>query len=152
MTNASNSTTVTYSPLMSSVTGTIDPTTIFNWMWVQTKADATCLVCGNSYVSTDNPADPTETDDGLAIFLGFGLMTSDQIGAAVDASLPDIAAELAGSSVPSNVPEPSTWAMMLIGFAGLGYAASRKRPGVATRATPSQSRTKPGLFLSASFS
>jgi hypothetical protein len=24
-------------------------------------------------------------------------------------------------------PEPSTWAMMLIGFAGLGYAARRRR-------------------------
>jgi hypothetical protein len=24
-----------------------------------------------------------------------------------------------------SVPEPSTWAMMLIGFAGLGYAALR---------------------------
>jgi hypothetical protein len=27
----------------------------------------------------------------------------------------------------SPVPEPSTWAMMLIGFAGLGYAAVRRR-------------------------
>jgi hypothetical protein len=25
------------------------------------------------------------------------------------------------------IPEPSTWAMMLIGFAGLGYAAFRRR-------------------------
>lgn len=30
------------------------------------------------------------------------------------------------NSVPS-VPEPSTWAMMLIGFAGLGYAGYRRR-------------------------
>jgi hypothetical protein len=30
------------------------------------------------------------------------------------------------ASVSSAVPEPSTWAMMLIGFAGLGYAAYRK--------------------------
>jgi hypothetical protein len=28
---------------------------------------------------------------------------------------------------PPPVPEPSTWAMMLIGFAGLGYAAVRSR-------------------------
>jgi PEP-CTERM motif len=28
-------------------------------------------------------------------------------------------------TVPLTVPEPSTWAMMLIGFAGLGYAALR---------------------------
>jgi hypothetical protein len=30
------------------------------------------------------------------------------------------------ASVASAVPEASTWAMMLIGFAGLGYAAHRK--------------------------
>jgi hypothetical protein len=28
---------------------------------------------------------------------------------------------------PPGVPEPSTWAMMLVGFAGLGYAAFRTR-------------------------
>jgi hypothetical protein len=27
----------------------------------------------------------------------------------------------------SPVPEPSTWAMMLVGFAGLGYAAARRK-------------------------
>jgi hypothetical protein len=26
----------------------------------------------------------------------------------------------------SGVPEPSTWAMMALGFAGLGYAAFRR--------------------------
>jgi PEP-CTERM motif len=36
------------------------------------------------------------------------------------------ALKAAGVSVSSAVPEPSTWAMMLLGFAGLGYAASRK--------------------------
>ena len=33
------------------------------------------------------------------------------------------------SELPSSVaavPEPSTWAMLLLGFAGLGYAASRR--------------------------
>jgi PEP-CTERM motif len=30
------------------------------------------------------------------------------------------------------VPEPSTWAMMLLGFAGLGYAGmrNRRRPAI----------------------
>jgi PEP-CTERM motif len=28
---------------------------------------------------------------------------------------------------PTAVPEPSTWAMMLLGFAGLGYAGYRRR-------------------------
>jgi hypothetical protein len=31
---------------------------------------------------------------------------------------------------PPAVPEPSTWAMMLIGFAGLGYAAVRRNGAV----------------------
>jgi hypothetical protein len=30
-------------------------------------------------------------------------------------------------SVALNAPEPSTWAMMLLGFAGLGYAGFRRR-------------------------
>lgn len=31
------------------------------------------------------------------------------------------------STVASGVPEPSTWAMMILGFLGLGYAARRQR-------------------------
>jgi uncharacterized protein (TIGR03118 family) len=31
------------------------------------------------------------------------------------------------SAVPSAVPEPSTWAMMLLGFAGLGFMAYRRK-------------------------
>jgi hypothetical protein len=31
------------------------------------------------------------------------------------------------NSLPTGIPEPSTWAMMLIGFAGLGYAGYRAR-------------------------
>jgi hypothetical protein len=35
------------------------------------------------------------------------------------------------TSITPSVPEPSTWAMMLLGFAGLGYAGfkrARKSP------------------------
>jgi Flp pilus assembly protein TadD len=32
-----------------------------------------------------------------------------------------------GSVITSTVPEPATWAMMALGFAGLGYAAFRQR-------------------------
>ena len=31
------------------------------------------------------------------------------------------------TAAPPPVPEPSTWAMMLVGFAGLGYAAFRRK-------------------------
>ena len=34
------------------------------------------------------------------------------------------------------VPEPSTWAMMLIGFAGLGFAAHWRRSGTGAQARP----------------
>ena len=33
-----------------------------------------------------------------------------------------------------NVPEPSTWAMMLLGFAGLGFAAYRRKSLIAAAA------------------
>jgi hypothetical protein len=37
--------------------------------------------------------------------------------------------------ITTSIPEPSTWAMMLIGFAGLGYAGYRRaRTGVVSRA------------------
>jgi hypothetical protein len=31
-----------------------------------------------------------------------------------------------GLGIPSSVPEPSTWAMLLLGFAGLGFMACRR--------------------------
>jgi hypothetical protein len=43
--------------------------------------------------------------------------------------------DMAGPSVTqtSGVPEPSTWAIMLVGFAGLGYAAFHRRKDSAPR-------------------
>jgi hypothetical protein len=32
-----------------------------------------------------------------------------------------------GGVFPAPIPEPATWAMMLLGFAGLGYAALRRK-------------------------
>jgi hypothetical protein len=40
--------------------------------------------------------------------------------------------ESASMTVSSAVPEPSTWAMMLVGFAGLGFAFRRSRRKLAT--------------------
>ncbi|MGA8446280.1 MAG: PEP-CTERM sorting domain-containing protein [Roseiarcus sp.] len=33
--------------------------------------------------------------------------------------------------ITSNVPEPGTWAMLALGFAGLGYVAFRRNMKVA---------------------
>ena len=43
------------------------------------------------------------------------------------AGIKDEAHGLFGSLTPTAVPEPSTWAMMLLGFAALGYASYRRR-------------------------
>ena len=45
--------------------------------------------------------------------------------AAVDVLGPAGTGEVAGTD-PTAVPEPATWAMMVIGFAGLGFAGYRK--------------------------
>lgn len=41
-------------------------------------------------------------------------------------------------TVQQDVPEPSTWAMMLIGSAGLGFACCRSRQGGRRRRNPSE--------------
>ena len=38
------------------------------------------------------------------------------------------------------VPEPSTWALMLVGFAGLGFAAFRHGPGRAAALASARGR------------
>ena len=43
-----------------------------------------------------------------------------------DGAVSSTAVELGGGAQLPTVPEPSTWAMMLIGFAGLGYAGYRQ--------------------------
>ena len=61
--------------------------------------------------------DPTKTVVGIGIF---GYCRSGCPGGDVT-FLDDLTVLSVG-----GVPEPSTWAMLLIGFAGLGYAAYRK--------------------------
>ena len=36
------------------------------------------------------------------------------------------ALDYVGGGVTASTPEPSTWAMMVLGFAGLGFAGYRK--------------------------
>ena len=71
--------------------------------------------------------------------LGHGLFVTDNIAFVADLSISGSCGSvtctagtgLVGSGPGTSVliPEPSTWAMMLIGFAGLAYAGFRKTKG-----------------------
>jgi PEP-CTERM motif len=39
----------------------------------------------------------------------------------------------ANSAIVVSVPEPSTWAMIILGFLGVGFMAYRRRSGVSLR-------------------
>jgi PEP-CTERM motif len=142
-----NSTTVTYSPLTSSVDGSLDESTIFNWMWIQYALDPNCVPgnanCGNAFLTDGS----TDSDDpyGMAFILGYGELTQAQLDAVINTvigELPDFNSDFASSTgTPSAIPEPSTWAMLLFGFGGLGLAGYRKgRPALATADRPRRNR------------
>lgn len=88
--------------------------------------DGLTLVIGaNTVINAPSPtsfAETTVTYTGPSGNLPFQLVYGECCGApaALEISLP----------LTSAVPEPSTWAMMVIGFAGLGFAAfGRSRKG-----------------------
>jgi hypothetical protein len=66
----------------------------------------------------------TLTGPGIATsqpaFLEYAATEAAGPGGAVSLSLTD------ASKMPGGVPEPSTWAMLLLGFAGLGYVGLRR--------------------------
>jgi hypothetical protein len=58
----------------------------------------------------------------------FGVASGGYLGGAADAT--DLSDLFKPGVIPSAIPETSTWAMMLIGFTGLGFAAYRRRAKV----------------------
>ena len=52
--------------------------------------------------------------------------TPDEFDVALDSATEDIGSSLNFVQVKGAIPEPSTWAMMLLGFAGFGYVGYRK--------------------------
>ena len=62
---------------------------------------------------------------GGALFIGgFGQSSVD--GCLGDCSFP-LSGTVLNAAVTSAVPEPSTWAMMILGFAGIGFMAYRRK-------------------------
>jgi PEP-CTERM motif len=64
--------------------------------------------------------------------VGFGINPGDTNVFGVAVATPETALDYVPNGVTASTPEPSTWAMMVIGFAGLGFAGYRKarRAGV----------------------
>jgi hypothetical protein len=91
----------------------------------------TFMIGGNKY--TD---DLTQTHNLADLVEWTGTITGSGLSALGDSSSLTInytqdggaGSGISGSgTLEANVPEPSTWAMMLLGFAGLGYAALRRK-------------------------
>ena len=94
-----------------------------------------------NFSSTGPGANATVGDDGFGIFLGAndvsGLMTNvfylgydDQI-TNIDDNHDDMIIRV---TVSPAVPEPGTWAMMLLGFGAVGFAIRRRRAPVLAQA------------------
>lgn len=76
--------------------------------------DATGLVIGTPFATGNGPFSITAPIGAVRLQLGFN---------------DDIFSDNSGSlriSVASGVPEPSTWAMLLLGLAGLGFISRRR--------------------------
>jgi PEP-CTERM motif len=87
-------------------------------------ADLTTLIFPAGYIS-DTPLSDSSTYLGATIN-SLGLTPGEYVvDRGSDAQADSLTIDVIGP--PPAVPEPSTWAMMLIGFAGLGYAASRRK-------------------------
>jgi hypothetical protein len=70
----------------------------------------------------DNGNQSAGTSNGLFYFV----FSPGEAVTSVTFSSTGNALEVAGVSASSAVPEPATWAMLMLGFAGLGYAAFRR--------------------------
>ena len=84
----------------------------------------------------DRPAPPFDTDtvgEFLIPFNATGLTISGAFGntANITTASTNVCLGAGPCGTASSVPEPSTWAMMLLGFAGLGFAAYRQRTKLA---------------------
>ena len=77
-------------------------------------------------MATGGPAATGNQTSGASNGLFYFVFSPDEAVTSVTLGSTGNSLEVAGVSVSTIVPEPATWAMMLIGFTGLGYAAFRQ--------------------------
>jgi hypothetical protein len=95
---------------------------------------ATDITATASFADPQNPNREVRLDMYTINFGNIGTLNSiDLIGNNAANGEPFIAG-LTGALVTSAVPEQSTWAMMILGFCGLGFMAYRRKDKLALRA------------------
>jgi hypothetical protein len=77
-------------------------------------------------MSTGGAADSGNQTAGSSNGLFYFVFSKDEAVTSVTFASSSNALEVAGVSVSNAIPESSTWAMLVLGFAGLGYAAFRR--------------------------
>jgi hypothetical protein len=101
---------------------------------VATSSPPGCVTSCGAFINTGLQGAWSGTSNHYAGPLSFdiaGITTADFVNnsagfmAAIDALGPAGTGEIAGTGSIVSTPEPSTWAMMLIGFAGLAYVGYR---------------------------
>jgi hypothetical protein len=113
------------------ITGTVNGSAITRTSTFR-SADNLLFTNGFAFVSTTGISFDTVGGDMVNIFSFFGQGTPPTGNAY--AELSTLGGFGVGTFTLTAVPEPATWAMMLIGFAGLGvagYRASQKRAAAA---------------------
>jgi PEP-CTERM motif len=101
----------------------------FPWTTVEFKPNISTLTCSVDFGLSS--CDFLSLTNGLGPFdfYGYAPGTFEKVGTNTSTN-GALSLELTVSQT-SVVPEPSTWAMMLVGFAGLGFAGYRKLKSVA---------------------
>lgn len=93
---------------------------------------ATLIIGGTTYVSSPDEAfittTPTFTVAAAPNPVGFDLYYVEAQGSPAVLDL-----TLNGGNLAGPIPEPSTWAMMILGFFGVGFMAYRRKSKVALR-------------------
>ena len=90
-------------------------------------ATVSVLVNGNTYEAFKNPDGVFDANSVLLTTLVDNTFSHGQFALYdTDAAMSFSNFTVSGSLVSGAVPEPSTWAMMLLGFAGLGFMAHRQ--------------------------
>jgi len=99
---------------------TADPANVFLGEFLGTFADSTGKIVGTPFAIGDGPLSFTAPLGATTLLLGI----NDDIYADNSGQL---LVSVTAPTISAAVPEPSTWAMMLLGFAGIGFMAYRRK-------------------------